>query len=132
MSKTLRHTFRMDKEKFVVPKGVQDALPIKAVYEDGVFQVGKGKYSKTFRFEDINYALASREEKESILLNYADLLNSLDSGATTKITILNRRLNQTAFENSILLAPKEDGLAQYRDEYNGMLRSKASGANSLI
>ena len=51
------------KEKFVVPKGVQDVIPIKAIYDDGIFQVGKDKFSKSFKFTDINYAVASREDK---------------------------------------------------------------------
>ena len=33
------------------------------------------------------YAVASREDKEAMFLEYSELLNSLDSGATTKITI---------------------------------------------
>lgn len=50
MIKTLTNLFKQDKEKFVVPKGVQDVIPIKAIYDDGIFQVGKDKFSKSFRF----------------------------------------------------------------------------------
>ena len=46
MIKTLTNLFKQDKEKFVVPKGVQDVLPIAAIYDDGIFQVGKDKFSK--------------------------------------------------------------------------------------
>ena len=53
---------------------------------------------KSFRFSDINYLVASREDKESMVLTYSELLNSLDSGATTKITINNHRLNRSDFE----------------------------------
>lgn len=42
-------------------------------------------FSKTFQFSDINYAVASREDKEAMFLEYSELLNSPDSGATTKI-----------------------------------------------
>ena len=97
MIKTLRILFKQDREKFVVPKSVQDALPINAVYEDGIFVVGK-KFSKSYRFDDINYSVASREDKEAMFLEYSELLNSLDSGATTKITINNRRINKADFE----------------------------------
>ena len=34
----------------------------------------------------------SEEDKEAMFLEYSELLNSFDTGATTKITILNRRL----------------------------------------
>lgn len=132
MIKTLANLLKMDKEKFVVPKGVQEVIPIKAIYEDGIFQVGKDKYSKSFKFSDINYAVASREDKEAMFLEYSELLNSFDSGATTKITIVNHRLNRKDFEQTILMPMKDDGLDEYRKEYNKMLLEKATGANSIV
>ena len=121
MIKTLRNLFKQDKEKFVVPKSVQAVIPIKTIWEDGIFLVGKNKYAKTFKFEDINYAVASREDKEQMFLAYSELLNSLDSGATTKITINNRRLNRANFEQSILMPMRGDACDVYRREYNQML-----------
>ena len=132
MIKTLRNLLKQDKERFVVPRGVQDVIPIKAIYDDGIFQVGRDKFSKTYKFSDINYAVASREDKEAMFLEYSELLNSLDSGATTKITINNRRLNRANFEKTILLPLKGDALDEYREEYNRMLLDKATGANSII
>ena len=92
----------------------------------------KDKFSKTYKFSDINYAVASREDKEAMFLEYSELLNSLDSGATTKITINNRRLNRANFEKTILLPLKGDALDEYREEYNRMLLEKATGANAII
>ena len=139
MIKTLRNLFQQDKEKFTVPKSVQAVIPMKTVWEDGIFLVGRNKYAKTYKFEDINYAVASREDKEAMFLEYSELLNALDSGATTKITINNRRLNKADFEQTILIpmAQKEgkavdDGLDKYRKEYNKMLYNKATGANSIV
>ena len=120
MIKTLTNLFKQDKEKFVVPKGVQDVIPVAAIFDDGIFKVGKDKYSKTYRFTDINYAVASREDKEAMFLEYSELLNSLDSGATTKITINNRRLNRLDFEQTILIPTTGDNLDEYREEYNKM------------
>lgn len=132
MLKTLKNLFKQDKEKFVVPKSVQSVIPIKTIWEDGIFLVGKNKYAKTFKFEDINYAVASREDKEAMFLEYSELLNSLDSGTTTKITINNRRLNKADFEQTILIPMADDGLDKYRKEYNKMLLDKATGANSIV
>jgi hypothetical protein len=129
MIKTLKNIFAQDKEKFIVPKGVQQIIPINRVWDDGIFLVGN-KYAKTYKFEDINYAVASREEKEALFLAYSELLNSLDSGATTKITINNRRLNKVDFENRILIPMRGDNLDTYRKEYNKMLIDKATGANN--
>lgn len=131
MIKTLQKIMKQDKEKFVVPKGVQQAIPIHTIWLDGIFRV-ENKFSKSFRFEDINYAVASREDKEAMFLSYSELLNSFDSGATTKITINNRRLNKADFESSILIPLKDDRLDEYRKEYNQMLLDKATGANSIV
>lgn len=94
--KTLAHDIfaaKLNREQFKVPKGVQDVIPVQAIYPDGIFLVSRGgllgqkKYSMTFKFTDINYAVASREDKEAMFLDYSELLNSLDSGATAKLTI---------------------------------------------
>ena len=132
MIKTLSNIFKQDKEKFVVPKGVQDVIPVAAIFDDGIFKVGKDKYSKTYRFTDFNYAVASREDKEAMFLEYSELLSSLDSGATSKITINNRRLNRLDFEQTILIPTTGDNLDEYREEYNKMLLDKATGANSIV
>ena len=113
MIKSIKTILSQDKEKFVVPKKVQDLIPIKCIWPDGIFKVGN-KFSKTYKFSDINYMVASREDKESMFLTYSELLNSLDSGATTKITINNHRLNKADFEDSILMPMKRDGLDGYR------------------
>lgn len=130
--KTLNRLFKRDKEKFVVPRSAQDIIPIKAIWEDGIFLVGTDKYSKSFKFLDINYAVASKEDKEAMFIDYSDLLNSLDTGATAKITINNRRINKIDFENKILLKMQNDNLDKYRKEYNEMLVNKAKDANEII
>ena len=71
MIKTLRNIGKQDKEKFVVPKGVQDVIPVTVIYDDGIFRIGKDKFSKSFKFTDINYAVASREDKEEMFLEYS-------------------------------------------------------------
>ena len=132
MIKTVNNTLKQDKEKYQIPGKVQDIIPVRTVYPDGIFLSGKGKYSKTFRFRDINYAVASRADKEMMFLEYSELLNAFDSGATTKITINNRRLNRLDFENQILIGMKNDGLNEYRKEYNSMLLDKATGSNAIV
>ena len=130
--KTLTKIFKQDKEKFVVPKKVQDIIPVKPIWEDGIFLVGNNKYSKSFKFVDINYAVASREDKESMFLDYSELLNALDTGATTKITINNRRINKLDFEKTMLLKEEHDELDKYRKEYNQMLLSQTKKANEIV
>jgi len=130
--KTLTRLFRQDREAFVVPKSVQDVIPVKTIWDDGIFMVGINKFSKTFRFEDINYAVASKEDQEAMFLEYGDLLNSFDSGATYKITIIVKKLDKEEFKKSILIDLKGDSNDMYRIEYNKLLLDEATGANGFI
>ena len=111
---------------------MQDAIPISTVYDDGLFRVGKNQYSRTYKFEDINYQVASEADKETMFERYCALLNSLDSNATTKITINNRKLNQADFEKRIFMKAQNDNLNEYRREYNQMLLAKATAGNSIM
>lgn len=129
--KTLKNLFKQEKEEFDIPKNIQEVLPINKVWEDGIFLIGKNKYSKCFKYDDINYAVASKSDKEEMFLEYSEILNSFDVGATTKITILNRRINKAEFEKNILLSNNNDSLDDYREEYNKILLDKTIGANSI-
>ena len=131
MIKTLSNLLQQDKEKYRVPRRVQDVIPIRRIWPDGIFLVGN-KYSKMYRFTDINYLVASRADKESMFLMYSELLNSLDAGATAKITINNRRLNRVNFEKNILMPLRGDVRDIYRREYNQMLLDKAMEGNGII
>ena len=129
--KTLTKATKLEKEKFTIPKSVQDAIPIQRIWPDGIFQVGS-RFSKTFSFTDINYSIASKDDKTAMFLDYSELLNALDSGASAKITIHNRRIDKAQFEKSLLLPMREDGLDHFRREYNEMLLSKVTGTNNSV
>ena len=67
MIKTLVRAQKAERERFTVPHSVQDAIPIRRVWPDGIFQAGK-QFSKTFSFTDINYSIASKEDKTAMEL----------------------------------------------------------------
>ena len=131
MIKSIKSILTTDKEKYKVPKKVQDVIPIKRIWPDGILLVGS-KFVKSWKFTDINYLVASREDKKTMFLAYSELLNSLDSGASTKITINNHRMKKEDFEQSVLMPMKNDGLDEYREEYNQMLLDKALDANGIM
>ena len=134
MIKLLKKIFqRKNKEERIkIPKSVQQALPIKAIYEDGIFQVGNEKYSKSFKFTDINYAVAGQEEQENMFINYGTILNMLDESAESKLTIINRKLNKVDFDKKMKLDIGNDYLTPYRKEYNDILASCSIETNGII
>ena len=131
MIKTLSKARKQERVKFLIPRSVQDCIPIRRIWADGIFQVGH-QFSKTWSFTDINYSIAGKDDKTAMFLDYCDLLNALDSGASAKITLYNRRINKEEFERSVLLPLKEDGLDNYREEFNEMLRAQVTESNNSI
>ena len=129
--KAIKQIMKKDHVPYRVPKRVQDVIPIKCMWSDGIFLVGT-RYSKTFKFTDINYMVASQEAQKKLFLAYAALINSLDCGATTKITLNNRHLNRKNFADTVLMKLKNDYLDYYRMEYNDVIMSKATGGNGII
>ena len=44
-----------------LPKTAQQTIPICRIYRDGIWEV-EGKFSRSWRFTDINYAVADEED----------------------------------------------------------------------
>ena len=122
---------KKDKEKFIIPKGVQDTIPIKRIWKDGIFLIGRNKYSKTFVFTDINYIVASEEDKEEMFLDYMQMLNSFESETFIKFTILNSKINSIEIENNIKIENEQDGLDRFRKEYNKIIEDSAKSSNGI-
>ena len=129
--KAIKQVMKKDQEPYRVPKRVQDVIPIKRMWNDGIFLAGN-RYAKTFKFTDINYMVASQDAQKKLFLSYAALINSLDCSATTKITVNNRLLNRKNFADTVLMRLKNDYLDYYRMEYNDVIMSKAAGGNGII
>ncbi len=121
------------RKKRVVPKTMQKTLPYKRVCDNYIFKVEENRYSKTYRFEDINYSIAKQEEQEGIFLGYCSVLNSFDTSADIQVTVHNNRVNKEKFNEMVLLKHKGDGFDKYVDSYNDMLVEKMEqGQNGII
>ena len=115
-----------------VSKSTQETLPYICVCSEYIMCVDKNRFSKTYRFDDINYSSASKEEREAVFLAYCDVLNGIDTSADLQITIHNNKVNKKDFEKKILLKPQNDTYSRFRLEYNDMLRSKLmQGQNGI-
>ena len=121
-----------EKEIDRIPRTVQQAIPIKKIYENGIFQVGRNRYSKTYKFTDTNYMVSGKEEQERMFVNYGDITNSLDYNSFPKITIINRRLNKVDFENKIKMPVGNDNLTKYREDLNKVFSKNSIESQGVI
>ena len=120
------------KDKYRVPKRVQDVIPIQTIYDSGVFRLPGNKYSMSYSFTDINYTSEDEEAQEEMLKKYYSLLNSFDPYSTMKLTIYRHKLDRVAFEQDYLLPPKGDGMDGYRDDANTVMMTAANGRSAAV
>ena len=104
------------------PKSIQETIEIMEVSENGIFRIQENKYSKTYKFMDINYTTATYEEQEEILQRYCKFLNSLD--CSFKITINNKNKDMEDLRRYILLPYLDDGFDRFRKIYNNIKYQK--------
>lgn len=105
------------------------------MFEDGICEIEPGLYSRTFKFSDINYQTARRDEQVDLFTRYCEALNYCDPTMHIQISIVNRRIDKDAFKED-MFSPMIEGqekLNHYRKELNGMLAQKAlEGQNSIL
>lgn len=104
------------------PKSIQETIEILKVAENGIFEVRKGHYSKTYRFQDINYTTTTEGEQLSIIERYCKLLNSLD--VEFKITLNNKNKDMQKLRKNVFLKERQDGYDEYRGMYNHIVEEK--------
>ena len=104
------------------PKSIQETIEIMAVAENGIFEVSRNKYSKCYRFCDINYTTATEEEQVGIFERYCRFLNSLD--CNYKITVNNKNKDMEELRDKVLIPGRGDGFNHYRRIYNGIIEEK--------
>lgn len=115
-------------------ESVQNSIPYKALFSDGIKALPNGKWSKTFEFSDLNYQHASKEEKDKIFSNYCAFLNSLDTDELIQITFVNEKnrtkdtLENIKFKN--LNDSQKNTLLQ--KEYENMIRDEYLKRNAGI
>ena len=53
-------------KKAIIPRTVQESIPYKAIYPNGIIEIENGIFSKAYLIEDVNFSIASDHEQEDI------------------------------------------------------------------
>ncbi len=104
------------------PKYLQEVMGFQRISREGIFEVVKGRYSRTYRFQDINYVTAGTEDQMEILKQYCKTVNAID--VSFKITVNNRNKNMQEFRENVLFPGKGDEFDWIREAYNRITESR--------
>ena len=131
MLKSVKAYLKSRKEKYKVPKRVQDLIPINCIWTDGIFRSGTG-YSKMYKFKDINYSVAADEDKKTMLDKYCEVIKSLDSNASAQILVNNRKTSKADIMESAFMKHESEDRDKYREEYNQMISGNSIRGTNYI
>ena len=124
---------KKDKKSRKVRISAQQTIPYVEMCRDGICKVNSRIYTKSIRFEDINYQLAQNEDKTGIFENWCDFLNYFDSSIFVQLSFINQKTNIEDFKKSIHIPEQDDNFNDIRTEYSDMLQNQLmKGNNGLI
>ncbi len=117
-----RELKKADEPLYKTPKSIQETIEIMKVAENGIFEVAKNRFSKCYRFQDMNYTTTNEAEQIGIFERYCKFLNSLD--VSFKITVNNKNKDMEQARDCVFLRRQEDGYDDFRKIYNGIMERK--------
>lgn len=126
MIRTLKRAQLLDREGYRVPRTTRDIVPVRALWRDGIFLCGN-RYTRTYRFSDINYETASSERKAALMDRWCEILNALDPGAAVKLTLSSYRPDRGKRLAACSMPLRGDFRDLYRMEYNRMVSDRIAG-----
>ncbi len=113
------------------PRSTQDFVPIDQI-RDGVLVLKNGSLIKILLTSSLNFALKSMDEREAIILQYQNFLNSLDF--TVQIVIQSRKLDIRPYLNSLennLKDQTNELIKIQTKEYIGFIKNFTEGVNVM-
>lgn len=116
---------RRNRLRRTLKASTQNTIKYNSLYENGLLYVAKDKWSRTYRLGDVAYLSANQEEKIDVIDTHAEALNSLDSGSTFQLLVINRKIEDNTVER-IKYEEVGDGFDNFRKEYNDMIESRFS------
>lgn len=98
---------------------VEDTIPIKKIYDDGICYSLNDSYSKVICFEDINYELLDDSQRQNVFNNWGLFLNSFNKDVNIQFLYMNRKVKEEIEFNYLT-----NEFQQIREEYFDFIKSK--------
>ncbi|MEG0410276.1 MAG: ATP-binding protein [Erysipelotrichaceae bacterium] len=121
-----------NKKQKTIERNTLNAIPYINMFRNGICELDQSLFSTSLKFTDVNYQIASEEDRLSIFGRYAEILNSLSSSEGIELTIQNKVIDFEEFKAQTLYQYTHDGFDNYRQEFNDMLLNNIKVGNNAI
>lgn len=119
-------------EKTQIPKTATESIPYLHVFENGIIEIKPGVYSKSYRIPEANFRTASQQQQWNLAQKFSEFIGTIDPTVGIEITMYNKTVDISKFQEDVLFEMKLDQLNKYREEYNEMLLEKISAAKNNL
>ena len=112
---------------------VQDSIPFRNIFPDGLCRLDGNSFSKTIAFADVNYRLAGPEDQRDIFEHLCDFYNGYDPSIGVQMTLSSRYVEHGPEEDLFGIHPQGDDLDRVREDAAGILRFQYErGSNGYV
>ena len=116
-----------------LPKNVRDSIPFRSVMPNGIIETSPGTFTKSYRLEDVNFNMATKEEQIQIYSNFMGLLDSFDENTRWQFTIFNHKVPKKETLEKMRIKPKNDGYNKFREEISRYrVKCLQEGSKSIV
>ena len=110
------------------PHTVQDSIPFRNLYLDGLCRLDDRLFSKTIAYEDVNYRLAGPDDQRDIFERLCDFYNGYDPSIGVQMTLSSRHEDKNG--NLFGMDAQGDALDDMRVEASGILQMQYERGNN--
>jgi len=110
------------------PHTVQDSIPFRNLYPDGLCRLDDRLFSKTIAYEDVNYRLAGPDDQRDIFERLCDFYNGYDPSIGVQMTLSSRHADKNG--NLFGMDAQGDALDDMRVEASGILQMQYERGNN--
>ncbi len=110
------------------PHTVQDSIPFRNLYPDGLCRLDDRLFSKTIAYEDVNYRLAGPDDQRDIFERLCDFYNGYDPSIGVQMTLSSRHEDKDG--DLFGMDAQGDALDDMRVEASGILQTQYERGNN--
>lgn len=111
---------------------VQDSIPFRNIFPDGLCRLDGNSFSKTIAFADVNYRLAGPEDQRDIFEHLCDFYNGYDPSIGVQMTLSSRYVEHGPEEDLFASIPRGTTWTPSGRTRPGYCASSMSGAATAM
>jgi hypothetical protein len=101
----------------------QNTIRYASLFKNGLMHIVNNEYSQMYTLGDLDYEVATEEERTNVLTSYIMALNSLDKDSSFQLVVTTRKMGHEAVDQ-VVMPMQNDAYDEYRRERNKIIADR--------